>query len=188
MAQVPVRHTALAWAGSQPRPQPPQWARLLPVSTHEALHSIGASAGQLAAQEAEPAATTQRGVGSEQVITQSPQLPAEVRSPSQPSFGSPLQSDQPSSHTSEQLEATHDAVACASPHTIPQAPQWVGSPVRSKSSSIDPSQSSSRPLQSSASGTQGPTPLSEPGSSRQPRSILHHSVEPHAPSTGTCRQ
>ena len=73
-----------------------------------------------------------------------PQWAGDDRSPSQPSFGLPLQSAQPIAHAPiTQAPALHEAAACAKLQPCPQEPQWAVAVIRSVSQPLTllPSQS-----------------------------------------------
>jgi hypothetical protein len=111
MRHVPPLHSAVAWAGSQAPPQPPQCTRLVLVSTQLPLQSVGASGGHSEAHANESAVRTQRGVGALQGVAHAPHAAGLVRSASHPSEELVLQSAHPSSQLSAQAPAVHDAVA-----------------------------------------------------------------------------
>ncbi|PZR10228.1 MAG: hypothetical protein DI536_20610 [Archangium gephyra] len=96
-------------------------------------------------------------LGRVQVALQAPQFDGSmVTSDSQPSGSMLLQFDQPVSQvTTRQLPLAQFDDAWGRLQTLPHAPQFIESPIRSKPLSLVPSQSSSLPLHSSATGSPG---------------------------------
>jgi hypothetical protein len=112
------------------RPQAPQWARVLRVLTSQPLPTTPSQSALPALQvptAQAPIAHTAEPSATEQVRPQAPQLPAlALRSVSQPSSASPLQSAKPASHVNAQVPVSHDDDAWARVgHALPQRPQWA---------------------------------------------------------------
>lgn len=109
-------------------PQAPQLFESFVVSVHFWSHAVVPDA-QLAAHVPD----AHSGSASTQAVVQLPQVAALVRSASQPSFGSPLQSANPAAHDdagTTQAPAVHDVepVTCASEvQSLLHVPQWAGS-------------------------------------------------------------
>src|SRR5690606_25811252 len=102
----------------------------------------------------------QKGVAPAQVSVHEPQVAGRLRSASHPSLSTPLQSAKPGSQRSTQRPVSQALAPLSGEarQALPHAPQFSMSASSAKSSSISPSQSSSRALHDSASTTQPPSP------------------------------
>ena len=125
---VPAMHAAVALTAGQARPQPPQLATSVMV-----LKPLSVVPSQSLSR---PSHTSG---------------PDAVHSYSQPLAGSRSRSTAPARHAPiRQTPATQAASARSKTHALPQRPQLMALVVRSKPSSVLPSQSLSRPSQTSA--------------------------------------
>jgi hypothetical protein len=126
---IPFVHTAAPLLALHARPHIPQLVVLvLSVVSHDWLPSQSAvGAGQGPAKPQRPIThTAMRPVCSIHAPPQRLQCATDVlRSTSQPSAGSPLQSAKPASHIPiVHIPPAHAAVACGSMQRLPHAPQW----------------------------------------------------------------
>lgn len=172
---APALQTGVApGTGGHAASQRPQWALLVASSTQLPLHAVIGRA-HVAVQTSPRAATTlQNGVGPEHCVLHEPHVSGNESNASHPVSRLESQSAQPESQVSAQTLAAQRGDAFGpGEQECAHEPQWVGSAVRSKSSSTCPSQSSSRSLHCSGATTHASL------------AIASASAPPSPPSRGT---